>query len=255
MRVITVIGASLLLILAGCATTGGSSASERANIAADNFMYQPVAYANAATPGPSVVVLPGDIKSANVYFMTKVTANNIADFAELELSQANFKVLERTDLGPLLYEVQLAANMGDAASLKKFRKGKFETTRWFLEFDILKAEPVAQASSGFSGRYFGNVISALAGQSTGGQVAGTAVGSVETSDAAQIWIVGMRYKILDAQTTEQVATGYVEGKMEVGANATSVMGISQSESGGVGLDTMTQRLVQQCVMEIDANNK
>jgi hypothetical protein len=65
----------------------------------------------------------------------------------------------------------------------------------------------------------------------------------------------MRYKIIDAVTTEQVATGYNELKMEVGANTTSFAGISSGGAGGVGLDTMVQRLVQRDVWEIDSKNK
>jgi hypothetical protein len=43
--------------------------------------------------------------------------------------------------------------------------------------------------------------------------------------------------------------------MEVGAAATSVLGVSQSAKGGVGLDTMVQRLVQTAVYEIDSKYK
>jgi hypothetical protein len=43
--------------------------------------------------------------------------------------------------------------------------------------------------------------------------------------------------------------------MEVGAAAQSVLGFSQSAKGGVGLDTMVQRLVQTTVYEIDSKYK
>ena len=65
----------------------------------------------------------------------------------------------------------------------------------------------------------------------------------------------MRYKILDATTTEQVGTGYTEEKMEVGAKATSVAGISGSAAGGVSMDTIVQRLVQKSVWDIDYKYK
>ena len=65
----------------------------------------------------------------------------------------------------------------------------------------------------------------------------------------------MRYKIMDANTTDQVAQGYKELKMEVGAKQTSFMGYSQAAKGGVGLDTMVQRLVQTAVWDIDAKYK
>ena len=60
---------------------------------------------------------------------------------------------------------------------------------------------------------------------------------------------------MDANTTEQVAQGYKELKMEVGATQTSVLGVSQGAKGGVGLDTMVQRLVQTAVYEIDSRYK
>jgi hypothetical protein len=65
----------------------------------------------------------------------------------------------------------------------------------------------------------------------------------------------MRYKIINAETTEQVATGYTEEKMEVGAKSSSVLGVSQAQQGGVSLDTMVQRLVQKSVWEIDSKYK
>jgi hypothetical protein len=52
-----------------------------------------------------------------------------------------------------------------------------------------------------------------------------------------------------------VAQGYKELKMEVGASQTSVMGISEGAKGGVGLDTMVQRLVQTAVWDIDSKYK
>jgi len=89
----------------------------------------------------------------------------------------------------------------------------------------------------------------------GGAVAGRATGSVQTGDSTGVWLIGMRYKIMDANTTEQVAQGYKELKMEVGATGSSVLGVSQSAKGGVGLDTMVQRLVQTTVWEIDSKYK
>ena len=65
----------------------------------------------------------------------------------------------------------------------------------------------------------------------------------------------MRYKIMNAATTEQVGQGYKELKMEVGTTQTSVLGISEGASGGVGLDTMVQRLVQTAVWDIDSKYK
>jgi hypothetical protein len=123
-----------------------------------------------------------------------------------------------------------------------------------MKFDILKAEQVAQAQQGFDGQAVGSIIAIGAG-SRGGAAAGVAVGSVKTEESTGIWIIGMRYKIINANTTEQVATGYAEEKMELGAKSTSVLGISSGASGGLTLDSLVQRLVQKTVYEIDLKNK
>ena len=74
--------------------TAGKETSQKANAAADQAIYQPVVYTNAAKKGPALIVLPGEIKSTNATFLQKFTPNNIADFGEVELSAANFQVLE-----------------------------------------------------------------------------------------------------------------------------------------------------------------
>ena len=63
------------LVLSGCAQMGGSStaagpapatgASARANAAADTATYKSANYANAATQGPAIIVIPGEVKSNN----------------------------------------------------------------------------------------------------------------------------------------------------------------------------------------------
>jgi curli biogenesis system outer membrane secretion channel CsgG len=238
----------------------GSATSQKANAAADQVTYKEVEYANKARQGPVLVVIPGEIKSSNAGFMQKFGPNNIADFGELELSQANFQVLERSNLGPLLNEISLAYNLGDpAAARKSMSIGKLKTAKYVVKFDILKAEPIAENKQGFDGKAAGSMISSFGGGLFGGGigslVAGSAVGTVKTDEQSAVWLVGMRYKIMDANTTEQVAQGYKELKMEVGANATSVMGVSQQAKGGVGMDTMIQRLVQTTVWDIDKNYK
>lgn len=232
--------------------TAGSSTSDKANAAADAAAYREVDYVNKGVRGPALVVIPGEVKSNNATFMQKFGPNNIADFAELELSNANFPVLERSNLGNLLQEVSLAYNMGDVASARKTMKiGKLKTTKWIVKFDILKAEQIAENKKGFDGRAVGGLLSIFGGMGAAGHV----VGSVQTQDATGVWLIGMRYKIMDANTTEQVAQGYKELKMEVGATQTSVMGISEGAKGGVGLDTMVQRLVQTTVWDIDSKHK
>lgn len=235
--------------------TAGSSTSQQANAAADVAAYKPVDYANKSKKGPALVVIPGEVKSNNASFMQKFGPNNIADFAELELSQANFPVLERSNLGPLLNEVALAYNLGDANKAREtMQVGKLKTTQWIVRFDILKAEQISEVKQGFDGRPVGSLLGGLIG-GFGGHAAGTVAGSVQNKEATAVWLIGMRYKIMDATTTEQVAQGYSEEKMEVGATSSSVMGVSQGAKGGVGLDTMVQRLVQKNVWEIDSKYK
>jgi hypothetical protein len=235
--------------------TVGTETSQKANAAAEQAMYKPVEYVNKATKGPALVVIPGEIKSNNATFTQRFLPNNIADFAELELSQANFSVLERNNLGHLLQEISLAYNLGDVEKARQtMQVGKLKSTKWVVKFDILKAEQIAENTQGFDGRAIGNIIGIL-GRSSGAHAAGTATGSVQTRDATGVWLIGMRYKIMDANTTEQVAQGYSELKMEVGATSTSVLGVSQGAKGGVGLDTMVQRLVQTTVWEIDSKYK
>jgi len=242
--------------------TAGKETSQKANAAADQTIYQPVTYTNAGKKGPAVIVIPGEIKSNNATFLQKFTANNIADFGEVELSSANFPVLERSNLGPLLKEFELAYNLGDPDQARKFlRMGKLKTTKYVVKFDILKTEQVASAQQGFDGRTLGQMAGLLGafsgsrGGAQAGAVGGTAVGSVHSDEATSVWVIGMRYKIINAETTEQVATGYTEEKMEIGATSSGALGVHQSQQGGVSLDTMVQRLVQKSVWEIDTKYK
>jgi hypothetical protein len=242
--------------------TAGSETSQRANESADQALYKPVEYANRNRKGPALIVIPGEIKSSNATFLQKSTSNNIADFGELELSAANFQVLERANLGPLLKEFELAYNLGDPQEARKFLgMGKLKSTKYVVKFDILKTEQVAAAQQGFDGRALGNIAGALGafsgswGGARAGAVGQAAVGSVQTGESSGVWIIGMRYKIINAETTEQLAQGYTEEKMEVGAKSSSVLGVSQSQQGGVSLDTMVQRLVQKSVWEIDNKYK
>ena len=252
-----------LLLSAACGPPAGRSdspapgtgASAAANEAADRGMYRPVNYRNADRPGPPLVVIDGSIKSNNATFTQKVTTNNIADYAELELSKANFKVLERSDLGALKREFQVAYTAGDPdAARKLLGKGKFKATRWVARFDVLKAEPVAAAQRGFSGDTIGAIAGSLVG-GRAGYATDVGVGSVHSNDTAAVWIVGMRYTLIDARTTEQAATGYFEQKMEIGSRSRAALGVSGPDAGGLTLDSLVQRLVQESVAEIDAKYK
>ncbi|MEM5787869.1 MAG: hypothetical protein AAGU11_11170 [Syntrophobacteraceae bacterium] len=235
--------------VAGCATMGPGGASQQANEQADKAMYQPIVYANASVPGPEIVVLPGEMKGATGAFTQKVTMDNIADCAELELGKANFKILERSDLGDLLKEIQLTANLGDAAALARYRTGKFKSAKWFIKFDILKAEPVAKSNQSFDGQTAGALLSFIPG--VGGAVASIAASSAVSTDTSAIWIVGMRYKIMDACSCEQIASDYFEQKMEIGAKGSSFMGVAQTQQNNMTMDSMVQRLVQVAVADID----
>jgi hypothetical protein len=249
-KVCLVVYVFIVLLVTGCVAQQGGGASKNDTSSSDVKLYEAINYSNAHKKGPVLVVLPGQIKSNSATFIQRVTANNIADFAELELGQANFRVLERSDLGPMINELSLAANMGDVQSLSKFKKGKFKTTKWFAKFDILKADKVAQSDKGFSGDTAASIFDALV-DGVAGTVGSTAASSVKTGDSAGVWVVGLRYKILDASTSEQVSTGYFEDKMEIGNKGVSIMGVSQSAKGGVTLSSMVQRLVQQAVAKID----
>src|ERR1700680_3914978 len=178
--------------------TAGSDTSQKANASADQALYQPVVYANANKRGPALIVIPGEIKSNNATFLQKFTANNIADFGEIELSSANFTVLERSNLGPLLKEFELAYNLGDPDQARKFlRMGKLKSTKYVVKFDILKTEQVASAQSGFDGRTLGQMAGLLGafsgsrGGAQAGAVGGTAVGSVHSNEATSVWVIGM----------------------------------------------------------------
>ena len=182
--------------------TAGSSTSDKANAAADAAAYKEVEYTNKNKRGPALIVIPGEIKSNNANFTQRFLPNNIADFAELELSNANFPVLERTNLGPLVNEISLAYNLGDPnAARKTMQIGKLKTTKWVVKFDILKAEQIASNTKGFDGRAIGGLISGLSG-TRAGSATGHVVGSVQTGEASGVWLIGMRYKIMNANTTE-----------------------------------------------------
>jgi len=235
--------------------TADKDVSKKANASADRGMYSEVEYANAGKAGPALVVIPGEIKSNNANFVERFLPNNIADFVELELTRANFQVLERTALGPVLDEFVLAYNLGDPESAAQLKKGKLKTTKWVVKFDILKAEPVASQKKGFKGDTASSLIGLLGGSSRTTAAASTVAGSIDTRSTAGVWVIGMRYRIIDANTTEQVAQGYTEEKMEVGTQESSVAGVESGAAGGVSLDTMVQRLVQKSVWDIDQKYK
>jgi hypothetical protein len=244
------------------APTSGTAVSRAANESVDRAAYRRIIYSNAGKPGAALVVMPGEIKVTDAILTQQVLPSSIADWAELELAQANFKVLERSALGGVLVELDTATRLGDRAAMESMvRSGQLKGTRWLAKFDLLKAEPVATASRAVDGQPVADVVgilgqwsNSLRGQRAA-QVGQVAAGSVQAERSAQVWLVGMRYRVIDAETGEQAGQGYVEERMESGAQGTTVMGVSGSSQGGVGFDTMVQRLVQRSVWEIDARFK
>ena len=120
-----------------------------------------------------------------------------------------------------------------------------------MKFDILKAEQIAENKKGFDGRTVGSLIGIFGGGSMGqpGRRYGCRIGADRrqhrrgsSACATRSWT---------PTPPSKVAQGYKDLKMEVGATGTSVMGVSEPPKGGVGLDTMVQRLVQTLVWDID----
>jgi hypothetical protein len=233
-----------------------------AGIAGSTSIGISIAYTNAAKSGPAVVVLAGEVRAADASIKQRVLPNNIADFAELELTRANFQVLERAMLGPLQDEFTLAYNLGNPEAARKvLQQGWFKSTKYVVKFDVLKLENVASAQQSVDGRTVGHVaglLGSFAGTQRAQRAAGvgqTVASSARSEQSAEVWLAGMRYRILDAETAEQLAQGYVEEKLESGAAAGGALGVNSARQGGIGMDTLIQRLVQRAVWEIDAKFK
>ena len=237
-----------------------ATTSQKANATADQAIYQPVEYANAGKKGPALVVIPGEIKSNNATFLQKFTANNIADFGELELSQANFQVLERSDLGPMLNEFSLAYNLGDPASARKFLgMGKLKSTKYVVKFDMLKTEQVAAAQSGFDGRTIGamaGLLGAFGGSRGGARPAPRRrrrLGADERIDRR----LDHRHALQDHQRRDHRAGRHRLHRGEDGGRRQVDLGDGRFAvaAGRRSLDTMVQRLIQKIVWEIDNKYK
>ncbi len=196
--------------------SAGAASSGAANEVATNSQRAAIEYANAGKAGPKVVVASGEIKSANANFTQKITSNAIADFGELELGRANFKITK-----------------------------KVENAAFTIKFDILKAEMLGKAGKDVDGSAVGNLV---------GGITGAVVGSVKTKDSAEVWNIALRWQAID-KSGDQIGTGLVEDRMELGAKGTAILGVSSDKSGGPTLDTMIQYLVQKAVAEIDKKMK
>ena len=242
--------------------TAGSSTSQKANASADQALYKPVEYTNVEQEGPGAGRHSRGDQEQQRDVPAEVHDEQHRRLRRNRVVGRQLPGARALESGPVLNEFALAYNLGDPDAARKLLKmGKLKSTKYVVKFDILKTEQVAAAQSGFDGRAIGNVVGLLGiyggsrGAAQAGTAAGAAIGSVHTGESSGVWIIGMRYKIINAETTEQVAQGYTEEKMEVGAKSTSVLGVSESQQGGVSLDTMVQRLVQKSVWEIDNKYK
>jgi len=246
----------LIAVLSGCL-----GASKKAHEAADKAMYQPVEYQNAATAGPEVALLPCEVKTLNATFLQKCGENNLRDFAEIELTKANFKVLENADKQAGYQEIAVACNLGDASALKVFKKKAMPTAKCFLTFDIVKAEPVAFEAKGGDGQVLGalielGVLIATKGDDSGlGRSIGAAVSSVKSYEEKATWNVTLRYKVINAATGEVVATNELTEVHEAVSELKGALGVDQKQTQNVTLDMLTQRLIQRAVQEIDSTHK
>lgn len=219
------------LLVTACVGGGDSAKSSLTGQSANsqNAAQQEIVYVNKASrnikTAPKFIVLPGTIQTSSQEFT--INGEQIAGMAEVELSKANFGIIERSALGPMLREVQLAVEMGDADKAKKLlQTGKLKTTRWFLKLDILKAEK--QDDSGISIGIFGSKTS--------------------------VWNFSMRYKLIDAQTTEVIDTDIINFTHESGGQSVNLGGIQAGKQSSIQLDSVVEKLVQKCINILDAKN-
>ena len=139
--------------------------------------------------------------------------------------------------------------------------GKLKSTKYVVKFDILKTEQVAAAQQGFDGRALGQMAGLLGafcgsrGGARAGAVGGTASARCRPASRPACGSSACATRSSTPRRPSRSRHGYTEEKMEVGAKSTSVLGVSQSQQGGVSLDTMVQRLVQKSVWEIDSKYK
>ncbi len=241
-----------LLVTAGCMVTGAGSdkASQTPEPMVEQQMPQPIEYMNAHVQGPIVVVLPGSVKSTSAAFTKRITVEKVADLGEAELTRANFRVLDRTGLGDALNDMTLVVNMGDASALKKLKKGKFKTTKWFAKFDILRAEKMAGAKEGLDDGSVNSIFGSIVGDTQTSET----IPPTEISDSIEVegpWIIGLRLIILDAGTLEQVSAGYFEDQMELGRTEGVTPGTLNPESDGMALESLVHYLVQKAVANLD----
>ena len=242
-----------VFVLYGC-----GAASKKTNEMADAAMYKSIDYENASTQGPAIVVLPGSIKSLSASFITKFNDNNIRDFAEIELSKANFQIIENADKQPMFNELAVAANLCDAQALRAFKGKCVPQAKCFVAFDVIKAEPIAWEAKGGNGELAGALIDlgfTLAGSSKTGKAVGTAVSSLKHYDYKTTWDVGLRYKVINAADGTIICSNELTEQHVASSELNAVLGASKQDTASFTIDAVVQRLVQRAVQEIDSQYK
>ena len=239
-----------LFLLVGC----GKSMQQARDLAAPN-MYQDATYENAAQAGPSVIVVGGTLTSKTYEFLSQIKADNLREYGELELGKANFKVMEKNSLPNIYQEIAIAANLGDGSVAKRFSKHKITPPQWFVVFDI--ADVSAQTlnfsytdknSAMFAGALMGSFLgSASLGQGV--------IGSINNAKEQRAWNVTLRYRILDGVSGRQLHEGQFTEQATINRELTGFLGVDAAQAGGLTLGTVTQRLVQRAVADIDKQHK
>jgi hypothetical protein len=252
-RVVCVIS---VLSVYGCV-----SANKKTNEAVDVSMYKPIEYENAAVSGPKVVVFPGKIKTRSALFMAKVGENNVRDFAELELSKANFQIIEHADKQQLFNEIAVAANLGDMQAIRAFKSKCTPDAKCFITFDVVKAEPVAWESRGGSGEAAGALVElgfllANKGKENKlGKSINATLSSIKSYNYKTTWDVSLRYKIINASDGEIVCSNELSEQHVATSEMSSAVGVTNKDSTNFTIDAVVQRLVQKAVQDIDAQHK
>ena len=208
---------------------------------------------NANKKGPALVVIPGEIKSNNATFLQKFTANNIADFGEIELSSANFQVLERSNLGPAAARVRArlqprrsrrrrasSCGMGKLKSDQVRRQVRHPEDRAGRRGAVGLRRPRDRPD----GRRCSARSAARAAARRRARWAAprSARCTPASRPASGSSACATRSSTPRPPSSSRRATP--RRRWRSARRRRSVLGVSQSQQGGVSLDTMVQRLVQ-----------
>ncbi len=242
-----------LVLLFGCVET-----TQKAHEIAAQNLYHDLAYENAAQPGPSVVVLPGKIQSASYEFQAQVKPDNLRDYGELELGKANFRVQEKSALPDIYQEIALAVNLGDGSMAKKFKKLKIDPPQWIVLFDVADVKTKTTAfkftdknAASFAGALMGGLFLGASGAKMGEGL----MGSVNSAEEQRQWDVTLGYRILDGATGQQLYQGQFTEQAVINRELKGFLGVDASEAGGITLSTVSLRLIQKAVQDIDKQYK